>query len=139
LNLINGTVSTSVEHRVTQTGEGHCEKDGYLAAGADSRWPFRLRQRWKIGCSSASRDSVPSGRGSPKQERTLKEFLDFIRSYEWIDWWRFELCVIVSLALAGLVYLLVVDGSLGCRISLAVVIVGSMTGLIWQWRKRRMI
>ena len=75
----------------------------------------------------------------PKHENTLKEVLAFIRSYEWIDWWRFELCVLVSLALAGLVYLLVADRSAGCRISIAVAIVGGMTGFVWQWRKRRMI
>ena len=93
----------------------------------------------RLAAPRLRRHSVPGGRGSPKHARTLKEFLDFIRSYEWIDWWRFELCVIVSLALAGLVYLLVVDRSAGSRISLAVIIIGSMTGLIWQWRKRRMI
>jgi len=77
--------------------------------------------------------------GAPNHENTLKEILDFFRSYEWIDWWRFELCLVVSLALAGLVYLFFADKSVGCRISFAVVTVGGITGLIWQWCKRRMI
>jgi hypothetical protein len=77
--------------------------------------------------------------GARNHENTLKEILDFFRSYEWIDWWRFELCLVVSLALAGLVYLLVADRSVAWRLALGVVILGGIAGLIWQWCKRRMI
>jgi len=69
----------------------------------------------------------------------MKEFFDFIRSYEWIDWWRFELCVLISLGLAGVVYLFVPDRGMWFRISSGVILVGGISGLVWQWRKRRTI
>jgi len=65
------------------------------------------------------------------------DFVEFISGiFEILAWWRFYLCLLVSLALVGLVYWLVPDRSLCLPLSIPVAVVGIGAGIVWQWRNR---
>jgi hypothetical protein len=63
----------------------------------------------------------------------LKELGSYIRSYEVIDWWRFNACVLASLALIGVFHLV---GAKRPRLAGICVAAGVIVGLVWQWRNR---
>jgi hypothetical protein len=67
---------------------------------------------------------------------TITTMFEYLRSYEWIDWWRFELCVIGALILDAITYYFVSDRGMWFGVSVLVLIVGVVGGFIWQWRNR---
>jgi hypothetical protein len=68
---------------------------------------------------------------------TITMMLEYLRSYEWIDWWRFEFCVLGALVIDGFLYFFVPDHKVCFRISATVLALGIIIGFIWQWRNRR--
>ena len=64
------------------------------------------------------------------------DIIEFISGiFEVLGWWRFYLCLLLSLALVGLIYWLMPDRSLRL-LSVPVAVVGIATGIVWQWRNR---
>lgn len=65
------------------------------------------------------------------------EFLEFISGiFEVLAWWRFYVCLLLSVALVGLIYWLVCDRTLCLPLVIPVMVAGIGTGIIWQWRNR---
>jgi len=50
--------------------------------------------------------------------------------------WRFYACLLLSLALVGLIYLLIPDRAICLGLSIPVAVTGISTGIVWQWRNR---
>jgi len=95
-------------------------------------WPGRPREALVAEVKS----HVQTGANRPRLMIML-EFLEFISGiFEFLAWWRFYLCLLLSLALVGLVYWLVPDRSLCLPLSIPVAAIGIGTGMVWQWRKR---
>jgi hypothetical protein len=67
---------------------------------------------------------------------TVAMMFEYLQSYEWIDWWRFEFCIIGALILDAIMYLLVADLTVWFRVSALVLVIGTVGGFIWQWRNR---
>jgi len=65
------------------------------------------------------------------------DFLEFIGGiFEVLTWWRFYLCLLLSVALVGLIYWLGPDRTLCLPLAIPVVVLGIGTGIVWQWRNR---
>ena len=56
--------------------------------------------------------------------------------FELIEEWHFYATVVLSVALAGILYLLIPDKSLGGVISISIAVLGLVAGMIWQWRNK---
>ena len=66
----------------------------------------------------------------------LRLMLEYIRSYEIIDWWRFELCLIAALVVGAIVYFSGLRGAPLVRACVLIFVAGTITGFVWQWRNR---
>jgi hypothetical protein len=66
----------------------------------------------------------------------FKELGSYIRSYEVMDWWRFEFCVVGAFVLDAILYFFVSEQAVWLEVSLLVLVIGILVGLVWQWRNR---
>src|SRR6266404_4927187 len=67
---------------------------------------------------------------------TLRLMFKYIRSYEIINSWRFELSLLVSLALDAILYFSVLHSTAWLRVCVLILVMGAFTGFLWQWRNR---
>lgn len=51
--------------------------------------------------------------------------------------WRFYVCLLLALALVGLIYFLIPDRGVCLGLSIPVVVIGMGSGIYWQRRNRR--
>ena len=67
----------------------------------------------------------------------MLDLIEFICGiFDFLTAWRFYVCLILALAMVGLIYWLVPDPGLRLPVSIPVVVVGIGSGLFWQWRNR---
>jgi hypothetical protein len=92
------------------------------------------------GCENANRKvfCVQCGKrvGPDTLWYTITMMYEYLKSYEWVDWWRFELCILASLAFDAACYFLISDTTAWLRISGLMLIIGVVAGFIWQWVNR---